>query len=214
MEILWYGHSCFRFSEDGCATVITDPYNHAVVGHAPLNAKANIVTISHNSPGHNAVEAVGGKPFVIDGAGEYELGGVFITGVQTSLKAPGERNTLFVFQYNDLTIAHMGGIEKLPSQGDIEQIGSINVALIPVGGSSGWTASKASELVTMLEPDYVIPMHYATDDSKISLEPLQKFLKEMGMESAPTQPSLVLRSDSPPLMEETTVIVLQCQQKG
>lgn len=209
MEILWYGHSCFKFSEDGCATVITDPYDHKVVGHPPLKAKADIVTVSHHSPGHNAVDAVKGNPFVIDGAGEYEIGNVFITGVQTNNKPIGERNTLFVFHYNDLTIAHAGGMDTLPSQGDIELIGNINVALIPVGGSHGWTASKASELVTMLEPDYVIPMHYATDDSKLDLVPLNKFLKEMGVDSTQIQPSLVLRSDSPPLMEETTVVVLE-----
>ena len=214
MEILWYGHSCFQLSEEDCATVVTDPYDHRVTGHQPLKIKADIVTVSHQAPGHNGVEFVKGNPFVIDGAGEYEIGGVFITGVQTNQKTAGERNTLFVFQYNDLTIAHAGGMDKLPSQADIEQIGNINVALIPVGGSNGWSASKASELVTMLEPDYVIPMHYATDDSKISLETLNKFLKEMGVDSTQIESSLVLRSDSPLLMEETTVVVLQNKSEG
>jgi len=211
MEIIWYGHSCFRIKEDGCATVITDPYNHEVVGHAPLNVRADIVTLSHNSPGHNCVQCVQGSPFVIDGAGEYELGNVFITGVQTDYRDVKERNTLFVFHINELTIAHMGGVERIPSQSEIEQIGNINIALIPVGGQSGWTASKASELVTMLEPDYVIPMHYATDHSKIAMESLKSFLKEMGVAEPQPQASFVLRSDTALASEETKVIVLNYQ---
>lgn len=134
MEIIWYGHSCFSFSENGFATVVSDPYNHEVVGHAPLNVKADIVTVSHNSSGHNCLSGIKGAPFIIDGAGEYELGNVFITGVQTDRKEANERNTLFVYQFNDLSIAHMGGMTNLPNQKQIEKLGNTN----PVIGWQSW----------------------------------------------------------------------------
>ena len=54
MEIIWYGHSCFRLSERGFASVVTDPYDSQAVGYDPLKLKADIVTISHDSPGHNS----------------------------------------------------------------------------------------------------------------------------------------------------------------
>ncbi|MCD6475604.1 MAG: MBL fold metallo-hydrolase [Anaerolineaceae bacterium] len=212
MEITWYGHSCFSFSEEGFATVVADPYNHEVVGYAPLNVEAEIVTISHNSSGHNCLSGIKGNPFIIDGAGEYELGNVFITGVQTDRKEAHERNTLFVYQFNDLTIAHMGGMTKLPNQKQIEKLGNINIALIPVGGQDGWNANKASELVSMIEPDYLIPMHYATDESKVNMVPLQKFLKEMGADSPQREDVFKIKSINPPVMDETVVVVLNYQE--
>ena len=212
MEITWYGHSCFSFSEDGFATVIADPYDPEVVGHTSVSKEAGIVTISHNSSGHNCLSGIKGTPFIIDGAGEYEVGNVFITGVQTNRKEAHERNTLFVYQFNDLSIAHMGGITSLPNQKQIEKLGNINIALIPVGGQDGWNASKASELVTMIEPDYLIPMHYATDESKVDLVSLQKFQKELGVDSPQREDVFKIKSINPPVMDETVVIVLNYQE--
>ena len=84
MEITWYGLSCFRLTERGLATVVTDPYDHKVVGFNPLKLRGDIVTISHDAPGHNFESAVKPKQMIIDGPGEYEIGGVFITAVQTN----------------------------------------------------------------------------------------------------------------------------------
>ena len=212
MEIIWYGHSCFSFSEDGFQTVLADPYNHEEVGHKPLNLKAGIVTVSHHSPGHDYLPAVKGKPFLIDGAGEYEVGNVFITGVQTNRKEASERNTLFVYQFNDISIAHMGGLQTMPDHNQIEQLGNINIALIPISGRNGWNANKAAELASILEPDYLIPMHYATDQSKVDLLPLEKFLNEMGMDAVEAQKSFKISSNNPPIIDETNVVVLNCQE--
>ena len=83
MEITWYGHSCFRLTERNYATVVTDPYDNKSIGYSALRLKSDIVTVSHDAPGHNNTDAVKGTSHVIDGAGEFEIGGVFITGVQT-----------------------------------------------------------------------------------------------------------------------------------
>ena len=83
MEITWYGHSCFRLSERTMATVVADPFDSTRIGYSPLKVRADIVTVSHDAPGHNYADAVKGTSRVITGPGEYEIGGVFITGVQT-----------------------------------------------------------------------------------------------------------------------------------
>ena len=84
MEITWYGHSCFRLTERSMATVVTDPYDNASIGYDALKLKADIVTVSHDAAGHNNTKAVKGTSHVITGPGEFEIGGVFITGVQTN----------------------------------------------------------------------------------------------------------------------------------
>ncbi len=214
MEITWYGHSCFRLVERGMATIVTDPFDSEIIGYAPLKLKADIVTVSHDAPGHNYTEAVKGVAHIISGPGEFEIGGVFITGIQTDghgKKKNGEtRNTLYVFDYDGLTVAHLGDLKQVPTQAEIEALGTVNVALVPVGGGGGLNAAKAAEVISLLEPGIVIPMHYATPDSKLQLESLNKFLKEMGLSKAETQPSLkVTRSNLP---EETHVVVLEYQK--
>jgi L-ascorbate metabolism protein UlaG (beta-lactamase superfamily) len=214
MEITWYGHSCFRLTERNFVTVVTDPFDNKVVGYEPLKFKAEIVTISHDAPGHNNSDAVKGTTNVLTGPGEFEIGGVFITAVQTdsaSKKAKDNvRNTIYVFDYDGITVAHLGDLQKIPTQSEVELLGSVNVALVPVGGGSSLNAAKAAEVVSMLEPNLVIPMHYSTPASKIKLDEINKFIKEMGLSKQEAQPSLKVSRSSLP--DETHVIVLEYQK--
>jgi L-ascorbate metabolism protein UlaG (beta-lactamase superfamily) len=214
MEITWYGHSCFRLTERSMATVVTDPYEDTNIGYGALKLKADIVTISHDAAGHNNTKAVKGTSHVITGPGEFEIGGVFITGVQTNGHDKDDdddlRNTLYVFEYDGITVAHLGDLKRVPSQKEVETLGSVNVALVPVGGGGGLNAAKAAEVISLLEPNIVIPMHYATKDAKLNLDSLDKFLKEMGLSKSESESSLkVTRSGLP---EETHVVVLDYQR--
>ena len=213
MEITWYGHSCFRLTERGMASVVTDPFDDASIGYGAIKLKADIVTVSHDAAGHNNIKAVKGTSHVITGPGEYEIGGVFITGVQTNghnKKDQDElRNTLYVFDYDGITVAHLGDLKRVPSQTEVEALGAVNVALVPVGGGGGLNAAKAAEVISLLEPNIVIPMHYATKDVKLKLDSLEKFVKEMGLSTLQPEPSLkVTRTGLP---EETHVVVLEYQ---
>jgi len=214
MEITWYGHSCFRLTERNFVTVVTDPFDHKTIGYDPLKLKAEIVTISHDAPGHNNSDVVKGSTHVLAGAGEFEIGGVFITAVQTdsgSKKAKDNiRNTIYVFDYDGITVAHLGDLQKIPTQSEIELLGTVNVALVPVGGGSSLNAAKAAEVVSMLEPNLVVPMHYSTPDSKIKLDDINKFIKEMGLSKQPAQPLLKVSRSSLP--DETHVVVLEYQK--
>ena len=211
MEIFWYGHSCFRLSERGMASVVTDPFDHRQVGYEALKLKADIVTISHQSPSHNYLAGVKGEPHVITGPGEYEVGDVFITGVQTNghtKHTEGElRNTLYVIDYNGLTVAHLGDLNRVPTQTEIEAFGPISIVMVPVGAGGSLNAAKAAEVVSLLEPSIVIPMHYATPATSIQLDPLSKFLKEMGLNEVETLPSLKVNGPNN-LPVETRVVVL------
>jgi len=211
MEINWYGHSCFRISERSKASVVMDPYDHKIIGYESLKLKSDIVTVSKEDAGHNYIKGVKGSPYLITGPGEFEIGGVFITGIQTNgkrNKKEGElRNNLFLIDYDGVTIAHLGEMNKVPSQSEIEALGHVNIALVPVGGVSSLNAAKAAEVISLLEPNIVIPMHYATPDLIGKLDPLNKFLKEMGLVEVETTPSFKVNNISN-LPEETRVIVL------
>lgn len=210
MEITWHGLSCFRMSERGMASIVTDPYDHKSVGLEPLKIKGDIVTVSHDAPGHNFISAVKGSSYLVTGPGEYEVGGVFITGIQTNGRGKRNsddvRNTLYVFDFDGVTVAHLGDISRVPNQAEVEALGEVHVALVPVGGGSGLNAAKAAEMVSLLEPRIVIPMHYNVRGSSLKLAPVSKFLKEMGLGETPPESSMkVTRSTIP---SETRVVVL------
>lgn len=196
--------------ERGMAAIVTDPFDSDAVGFEPLKLRADIVTVSHDAPGHNFVSAVKGISHHIDNPGEYEIGGVFITGVQTDANGKKgvekPRNTLYVFDFEGITIAHLGDLRQVPTQGEVEALGTVNVVLVPVGGGNGLNAAKAAEVISLIEPDIVIPMHYGHEGSKVELDPLSKFLKEMGLTTPETVPSLKVTRSSLPT--ETKVIVL------
>lgn len=215
MEITWYGHSCFRLTERNLATVVTDPYDSTKIGYKPLKLKADIVTVSHNSPGHNNTNSVKDVAHVIADPGEYEIGNVFITAVQTNGQDDNDngnlRNILYVFDYDGVTVAHLGDLIRVPTQMEVEALGSVTVALVPVGGGGGLNAAKAAEVISLIEPNIVIPMHYATEDTSLNLNSLDKFMKEMGISASTPEPSLKITRTGLP--QETHVVVLNYQQK-
>ncbi len=217
MEITWFGHSCFRLMERGLASVVTDPYDDSL-GYPSLKLKADIVTVSHGAPGHANVDAVKGEKRALTGPGEYEIGGVFITGIPTGRSdgdkkkgKPGEvkTNTVYVFDYDGITVCHLGDLDHVPTQAQIEALGAVNVALVPVGGGGGLNAAQAAEVISLIEPSLVVPMHYRTDGGSSSLDPVSKFLKEMGLGTVKTEQLLKITKSGLP--DETHVVLLEAK---
>ena len=205
MEITWYGLSCFRLTERKHATIVTDPYN-GKLGLPQLKLKSEVVTISHNAQGHNYATAVTNKTHSLTGPGEYEIGNVFITSIVTDNNEEAKRNVVFMFDFDGLTVAHLGDMNAVPKQTQIEALEQVNILLVPVGGGNSLNAAQASELVSMLEPNIVIPMHYALPGLKLDLEGVDRFLKEMGV-TEPTEES-TLKISKGNLSEETETVIL------
>lgn len=215
VEITWLGHSCFRL-RDRAATVVTDPYGKDI-GLILPRVRADIVTVSHDADDHNYVKGVKGEFRVLAGPGEYEVSSVFVTGLELrggkkKEVAVGPRNTVFLFEFDDLTVCHLGDLNIVPTQAQVEEaLGAVDVLLIPVGGEETLNASQASEVVSLLEPHIVIPMHYKVPEVTLNLDPVGKFLKEMGLDKVAPQESLkVSRSGLP---DETQIVLLELKSK-
>lgn len=205
MELTWYGLSCFRISERKHAAIVTDPY-HNSLGLPPLKLRADVVTCSHAAKGHSNIKAVKGWQHTLNGPGEYEIGNVFITAIATVGNADSRGNIVYMFDYGELTIAHLGDMQKVPRQTQIEALEQVNILLVPVGGGYSLNAAQASELVSMLEPNIVVPMHYHLPGLKLELETVDRFLKEMGATDLREETSLKLTQSRLP--EETETVLL------
>lgn len=210
MEILFLGQAAFKLKGKN-TTLVTDPFSSDIGLRLP-KTDADIVTVSHSHPDHNNVGEVGGNPFVITGAGEYEIKGTSVVGVQSFHDDNGgaERgsNTLYNITLDSINIAHLGDLgQKELTQSQVEAIGNVDILLIPVGSVYTIDASLAAKITAQLEPKIVIPMHYYLEGLKYQLDPVDKFLKEMGQEVLVREPKLVITADKLP--EETKVVVLE-----
>lgn len=200
MTIIWYGHSCFKITDQGGhLSIITDPFSKEI-GLNPPRGSADIVTISHDHFDHNNAKTISGNPFVINSPGEYEIRQVRITGYLSfhDSKKGQERgqNTIFLIEMDKIRICHLGdfGQEKL-SDKDLEAIGRVDVLMAPVGGVYTIDARKAAEIVNQIEPKIVIPMHYKLPGLKKveGLANVADFLEEMGVEKKPAVNKLVIK---------------------
>ena len=216
VEITWLGHSCFRL-RDRAATVVTDPYGKDI-GLNLVRVRADIVTVSHDADDHNYVKGVKGDFQVLTGPGEYEVSSVFVTGLElrgdrkAKKEANAPRNTVFLVEFDDLTICHLGDLNIVPTQAQVEEaLGEVDVLLIPVGGGETLNASQAAEVVSLLEPHIVIPMHYHVPDCTLKLDSVGKFLKEMGLDKVSPQELLKVGRGSLP--DETQIVLLELKSK-
>ena len=208
MEIIWLGHSCFRLRGRDI-TIVTDPFDRGS-GYTLGRVSADVVTVSHSAPDHSNVQGVAGEPKVVDGPGEYEIGGVLIVGVatrrDTGAGTGNQRNTAYLIEMDDLTVCHLGDLGHILTPKQVEQMNNADILLIPVGGNNTINAAQAAEVVSQIEPRIVVPMHFKTEVTTLNLDPVSKFLREMGIADLKPQPRLVVNKGSLP--EETTVVLL------
>lgn len=208
MDITWLGHSCFRI-KGKAATIVTDPCDETS-GYRLNKLAANIVTISHEHPRHCFVEAIEGTPKVLRGPGEYEIAGVFIYGIRTYRdqdkgKTKG-KNTVYLMEIDEVKICHLGDLGHILSASQVEEISDADILMVPAGGVSTIDVAGAVEVINLIQPRLVIPMHYKTSASTPPLGPLDTFLKELGGKEVSPVPRITVNKSSLPV--DTQVAVL------
>jgi len=222
MEVTWYGRTCVRMRGRE-AVVVADPYQ-SVVGPTGRGVTGDIVTFSHPDdtplPRAKGTLSRDGKThlpsslegaFILDGPGEYEVKEVLVTGVRTyrddARGATGGKGVSFVVELDGVHTIHLGDIGHLLSEEKLGDIGTVDIACVPLGGSL--TPTKAAALVAQLDPRIVVPMPLCDDESDCA-EVMARFFHEMGAEPV-TQPKLSVTATSLPV--ETTTVLLESRGK-
>jgi len=209
MDITWLGHSCFRIRGRHGIVVITDPYSPGL-GYTLGKSTARVVTVSHQHPGHSYVQGIGGEPRLITGPGEYEISGILIIGIATFHDGEKGRkrgkNTVYLMEIDEVSVCHLGDLGHVLTAEQVEEIGNVDVLLLPVGGVSTVNAPEAAEVVRQLEPKVVVPMHYKTPALNWELEPVDKFLKEIGVKEVNSQPKLSFTKSNLPVSTQVFLL--------
>ena len=223
MELSWYGRTCIRLRGRD-AVVVHDAYQ-SIVGPTGRGITADIATFSH--PDDAPLSKARGKlsrdgltvlpgslddSFVLDGPGEYEVKDVLLTGVRTYRDdAKGRErghNVAFVSLLDGVYTIHLGDVGHLLTEEKLADIGRVDVACIPIGGSL--SAIRAAELIAQLDPRIVVPMPVCEDEAACE-EALAKFVHEMGGAASAPQSKLTITVSSLP--SETTTVRLESRGK-
>lgn len=213
MDITYLGHSSFKLRGKD-AYVVTDPFDPKMVGLKFPKVEADIITCSHNHPDHHFLDNVTGYKMILDAPGEYEVSGVSFIGMPTyhDDKKGEERgkNIVFVIEMDGLRICHLGDLGHTLSEKQIENLGSIDVLMVPVGGTYTIDSEKAISVMQAIEPSIVVPMHFQTEGGNPELaskiEKLDSFLSKVGLPVEKTD-KLTVRKET--LGEDQKIVVLE-----
>ncbi len=195
MIISYYGREHFKL-QVGDLTVAVNPVSKEGKGKVTKYG-ADITLITTNHPDYNGSEQteLGAKtPFVIRGAGEYEVQNIFIKGFNTETKlnegkVKGKlyQNTSYVFTIDGIRVTFLGALSSLLKPEHKEIIDETDVLFIPVGSDSFLlNPYDAEKLLVSLEPKLVIPMDY--DEQSLPI-----FLKEAGAEKVEPVEKLTIK---------------------
>ena len=180
MKIKWLGHACFLITSDSGLKIITDPYETGGdLSYGQIKESADIVTVSHDHADHNNVAAVQGNPKVVRGAASIK--GIEFKGIPTYHDETGGRqrgrNTILCFELDGMRLCHLGDLGHQLSDSQVDELGTVDILLIPVGGFYTIDAKVASQLCDRLKPKVVIPMHYKTAKCAYPITGVEEFLK-------------------------------------
>lgn len=206
MELEYKGANCIVIKTKQ-STVVVDP-RLSIVGLKDQTAKANVQLATQKSFG---IE--GGEALLLNGPGEYEVGSISVVGVPARVYSDtpeeGKKATMYRVSNTEFTIAVVGHVAAPLTEEQLEAIGVVDIAVVPVGGN-GYTldAHAAVQIVRQLDPKVVIPTHYADDAIKYEVEQaeLESFVKELGV-TPEEMPKLKLKG-SAALPETLSLYVL------
>lgn len=210
MDITWIGHSCFRL-HDADMVVVTDPYPTSI-GLRVDNRPASVVTVSNLHPNHSNSEGIEGDPKVFAAPGEFEYNGVTVRGVMTPLaegQPQEERNVAYTIEIGGINVCHLGDISVPLNTRLIDELKPVDVILVPTGGNCTLDVDQVYQTLQDLDARVVIPMHYKTPGVNVEIDPIDNFVRRMGLDEVQPQPRLVVTTAN--LGTDMRVVVMTSQ---
>lgn len=220
VTLRWYGHAMFLLTSPSGTTILMDPYGDIGYPKPQFAVPIDAVTISHNHPDHDNATIAGEDARVIRGidgddwvAVDEMIGDVrvrtFLAYHDDEKGLQRGQNSMFLFEVNGLRILHTGDLGHLLSQQQVNDIGRVDVLLIPVGGYFTIGAAEATQVVAQINPRIVVPMHYRTPDTRFAgssnLATAESFLAGKPVTHLD---STTLTIDPTALPQTTTIIVM------
>lgn len=195
MIITYHGVDFFKVSFGDTTLAINPISKDSKVKSTRFGADITLISLL-NSPEHNGsdITSRGDKEsFIINGPGEYEVGGVFIKGFLSKSTYGGEEriNTIYTINLEGINLCFFGAIsdEKLDPK-VVEAIDGVDILVVPIGGDGVLAPATAHKLAVQFEPKMIIPSHFVEVGSANALK---TFLKEAGSEDVSPMDKLTIK---------------------
>jgi L-ascorbate metabolism protein UlaG (beta-lactamase superfamily) len=168
-SIQYFGHNFFQITTRQGTQIVTDPM---APGRYPTpNVTPHVVTVGREHPNHNFVQLAQGQPIILRGLAEYgaewnqvstHVREVYISNVPIYQNgvAGALKGAAFIFYLGTLCIAHLGDLSHVFTPEQLQQIGYVDIALMPIDGTYTMGPETAREVLQQLNPKLAIPMHY------------------------------------------------------
>lgn len=206
MDIQFYGANCVAITTKHIRLIFDD--NLIALGGKSVTHEGDVAlfTSAHSEP-------VAKAKMTIDLPGEYEAQGVTVRGIQARahMDAENERSgVMYKVTVGDIRILVTGHIFPKLSESKLEDIGLVDIIIVPVGGN-GFTLDPegALQVIKQIEPKLVVPTHYADSAFKFEVpqQGLEDALKVIGIEPAETTKKLQYKATE--VTDATQLIVLE-----
>ncbi len=211
VRLTYIGHSTFLIESPQSVRIATDYNDYVRPSVVP-----DIATMNHAHSSHYTDHPDPGIKYVLRGwAGnekpariDMQYKDVRVRNVPTNIRTfdgGTERhgNSIFIFEIANLCIAHLGHLHHTLTQQQLNEIGKIDVVLVPVDGSYTLDLDGMVEVLHALKAPLMIPMHYF---SRFTLERfLDRVRKEWDVEIVPI-PSLVVSKTTLPAKPKVLVL--------
>ena len=210
--IQYFGHNFFQITTSQGTAIVMDPL---VPGRYPTpNLTPHVVTVGREHPNHNYIQLARGNPLILRGLAQF---GAEWNRVNTHVRevaisnvpiyqngvAGALKGAAFVFDLGTLCIIHLGDLSHTLTPEQLQQIGRVDVALIPIDGTYTMGPETAREVLQQLTPKIAIPMHY-----RDNLALVETFVRGLTTRRLDSDMLLVSKSSLP---AATEVIVLRPQ---
>lgn len=214
MKIKWYGHAAFLITSDQGTKIILDPYEPGAFGgqlsYGRISDQADLVLTSHDHADHNYTNDLPGRPEVVRGSGSKTVKGISIKGIPTyhdpsKGKERGE-NVVFNLLVDGIQVCHLGDLGHVLGEKELQEIGPVDILLIPVGGYFTIDAQEATQIVNRMKPRVVIPMHFKTEKCAFPIAPVEEFLKAKAAFKRPGSSEISYTKASLPAQMEIVVL--------
>ena len=210
MDLRYLGHACFELRSECGTVVLVDPYRPGGLGgrirHAPIPTEADVVVVTHYHEDHGWVGGLRGAPVVVD----RPMRACGIDFRMVTLPHDGcdgaqmGMSRAVCFTLDHISVLHPGDLGRLPTQGELDALGPVDLLLLPVGGKFTIGPRQAVELMERTRPRWAVPMHYRTGKVDLDIAPRERFMAAL----PPGTPIATAIDFSATLSSAATTVVL------
>ncbi len=183
MVIRWFGKTFFQLvlnlPQNGESRVIIDPFVVKTIGLRQPKMEADLVLLTQGELDKKL--NIKGDYFLISNPGEYEIRQIFVYGVPEMKDDKLTGRIFYLIEAEGISVVHLGLCSQtVLTDKQLEFLERPDILLLPVGGGDSLTAKQAAQLVQQLEPRFIVPMNFAFPGSKVKLDKVDVFVRELG----------------------------------